>query len=48
MLAILPSAKERRLRVVSEISDSGIAVVDFGEDDRRIYYEKNRVVGIEA
>jgi hypothetical protein len=45
-LAVLPSVRNR-LRVVSEVSDF-VRLVDFGEDDRKIRYQKDRVVGLEG
>jgi len=46
-LAILPRAQDARLRVVSEVADSNIALVDFCEDDYKIRYEKGSVVSAE-
>lgn len=47
-LAVLPSIPGLRLRVVSEVADSNIALVDFSEHDRKIRFEKNRVIALSS
>lgn len=46
-LAYIPAAQPRRLRVVSELADSNVALVDFSENDSKIRYESNKVVSAE-
>jgi hypothetical protein len=45
-LAVLPGARNR-LRVVAEVSDF-VRLIDFGEVDRTISFQKDRVVGLEG